>query len=101
MGIGQKTIQKEISMFSIHVGLKSIYYLLNHEKKIVDSKKKIFSKNNDYSNHFIDIKKTIRSIEKNDILINNVKLIYYDSPLSLIPNSVFDNKYLSNYLKSR
>tara|TARA_B100001939_G_scaffold208840_1_gene179564 strand:- start:6 stop:812 length:807 start_codon:yes stop_codon:yes gene_type:complete len=99
MGIGQKTIQKEISMFSIHVGLKSIYYLLNHEKKIVDSKKKIFSKNNDYSNHFIDIKKTIRSIEKNDILINNVKLIYYDSPLSLIPNSVFDNKYLSNYLK--
>ena len=92
MEIGQKTIQKEISMFSIHVGLKSIYYLLNHEKKIVDSKKKIFSKNNDYSNHFIDIKKTIRSIEKNDILINNVKLIYYDSPLSLIPNSVFDNK---------
>ena len=40
MGIGQKTTQKEISMFSIHVGLKSIYYLLSHEKKIVDSKKK-------------------------------------------------------------
>ena len=75
MGIGQKTTQKEISMFSIHVGLKSIYYLLSHEKKIIDSKKKVFSKNNDYSNHLLDIKKTIKSIEKNDIVIDNLKLM--------------------------
>ena len=61
-------------MFSIHIGLKSIYYLLSNEKKIVDSKKKVFSKNNDYSNHLLDIKKTIKSIEKNDIVIDNLKI---------------------------
>ena len=37
MGIGQKTTQKEISMFSIHIGLKYIYYILTHKKKIIDS----------------------------------------------------------------
>ena len=72
-------------MFSIHIGLKSIYYLLSNEKKIVDSKKKVFSKNNDYSNHLLDIKETIKSIEKNDIVIDNLKLIYYDSPYLLYP----------------
>ena len=99
MGIGQKTTQKEISMLSIHVGLQSIYYFLSNEKKIVDSKKKVFAKNNDYSNHLLDIKKTIKSIEKNEVVIDSLKLIYYNSPFSLVPTSVFDNKYLSDYLK--
>ena len=99
MGIGQKTTQKEISMFSIHIGLKSIYYFLSHNKKIIDSRRKIFTKNNDYSNHLLDIKKTINSIEKNDIIIDNLKLIYYDTPLSLVPTSLFDKKYLSDFLK--
>ena len=99
MGIGQKTTQKEISMLTIHVGLQSMYYFLSHRKNIVDSRKRVFTKNNDYSNHLLDIKKTIKSIEKNDILIDNIQLIYYDSPFSLVPTSVFDNKYLSDYLK--
>ncbi len=99
MGIGRKTTLKEISMFSIHIGLRSIYYFLTLDKKIIDSKKKVFSKNSDYSKHLLDIKKTISSIEKNDIVINNLKLIYYDSPLSIVPASVFDKKHLFDYLK--
>ena len=99
MGIGQKTTLKEISMFCIHIGLKSIYYFLSHNKKIIDYRKKIFTKNNDYSNHLLDIKKTINSIEKNDIIIDKIKLIFYDTPLSLVPTSLFDKKYLSDYLK--
>ncbi len=99
MGIGQKTTLKEISMFSIHIGLKYIYYFLSHKNKIVDSKKKVFTKNNEYLNHLPDIKKTINSIEKNDIVIEKLKLIYYDSPLTLVPTSLFNKKYLSEYLK--
>ena len=99
MEIGPKTTLKEISMLTIHISLKSIYYFLSHKKKIVDSKKKVFTKINDYSNHLLDIKKTIKSIEKNDILIDYIQLIYYDTPFSLVPTSVFDNKYLSDYLK--
>ena len=86
-------------MFFIHVGLKYIYYFLSHEKKIFDSKKKLFTENNDYSKHLLDIKKTIKYIEKNDIVIDSLKLIYYETPLSLVPTSVFDKKYLSDYLK--
>ena len=74
MGIGQKTTLKEISMFCIHIGLKSIYYFLSHNKKIIDYRKKIFTKNNDYSNHLLDIKKTINSIEKNDIIIDTAEI---------------------------
>ena len=57
MGIGQKTTLKEISMFSIHIGLKYIYYFLSHKNKIVDYKKKVFTKNNEYLNCLPDIKK--------------------------------------------
>ena len=99
MGIGQKTTLKEISMFSIHIGLKYIYYILSHKKKIIDIKKKKFSNNKNFSDHLANIKETISSIEKNNISIEEIKLIYYDSPLSLVPTSVFDKKYLSNYLK--
>ncbi|PDH47025.1 MAG: hypothetical protein CND26_03370 [Bacteroidetes bacterium MED-G13] len=99
MGIGQKTTQKEISMFSIHIGLKYIYYILTHKKKIIDSKKKKFTNNNNFSDHLADIKKTINSLEKSDISIEEIKLIYYDCPLSIVPTSVFDKRYLSDYLK--
>ena len=100
MGIGQKTTLKRIRMLTIHIGLKSIYYFLIQDKKIIDTKKRIFSNENySYLDHLADIKKTISSIEKNTILIENLKLIYYDSPLSLIPKSVFHKKNLSDYIK--